>query len=350
MQEVSLHLTTVVHRSLRHLLADDETIKRVPIDKIQNPVYRGYLSDPFVWKENRIYYAFGGAAPNEWCDVLETNGPRAFPVLQSLDLMHWVPQKRALKILDPAYGCNYWAPEIAFIEGTFYMYYSLGFGDKGHHLRVATSLRAQGPYTDSGALLTDPYHCPFAIDPSPFQDDDGSWYLFYARDFIDLNDGSRIGTGIVVDRLITPTKLAGDPAVILRARHDWQRFANDRIIYGAVYDWHTLEGPCVRKRNNRYWCLYSAGRWEDNTYGIDYAFADHVLGPYVTGDNSQGPRVLHTVPGKLIGPGHNSLVWGPDDMTEYIVYHAWDARMSKRQMRISPIEWTSHGPNLLQLP
>lgn len=249
-------------------------------------------------------------------------------------------------MLDPAYGSNYWAPEIARIDGMFYMYYSLGFGDKGHHLRVATSFTAYGPYVDTGVLLTNPFACPFAIDASPFQDADGDWYLFYARDFLDTQDNARVGTGIVVDKLMGPTKLAGEPKVVLRAHHDWQRFMHDRIIYGAVYDWHTLEGPCVRKRNGRYWCLYSAGRWENNTYGIDYASADHVLGPYITGDNAKGPRLLHTVPGVLIGPGHNSVISGPDDTTEYIVYHAWNVEMSKRQMCITRIEWTSKGPKV----
>ena len=111
-----------------------------------------------------------------------------FPVLESPDLLNWVPRGGALKRLDPAYGSEYWAPEIAFIDGNFWMYYSLGFGDKGHHLRVRLSVDVGGPYIDTGTPLTNPFSCPFAIDPSPFQDDDGSWYLFYARDFLDSND------------------------------------------------------------------------------------------------------------------------------------------------------------------
>ncbi|MGA8028121.1 MAG: glycoside hydrolase family 43 protein, partial [Bryobacteraceae bacterium] len=270
--------------------------------EIKNPVYSGYFSDPFAWKQDERYYAFGGGEGEP-----KSTRSGVFPLLESRDLLHWIPMGEALTVLDPAYGTDYWAPEIAFRDGCFWMYYSLGFGDKGHHLRVAASSEAKGRYADTGALLTNPFHCPFAIDPSPFQDDDGSWYLFYASDFLDTCDGARVGTGVVVDRLINPTQLAGEPRVVVRAHQDWQRFTENRIIYGAVYDWHTLEGPCVRKRNGRYWCLYSAGRWENDTYGIDYAVSDHVLGPYVTGDNSSGPRVLRTIPGVLSGPGHNSV-------------------------------------------
>ena len=128
--------------------------------------------------------------------------------------------------------------------------------------------------------VTDPFRPPFAIDASPFQDDDGKWYLFYARDFLDASNGARVGTGVVADRLIDMTRLAGEERVVVRARHDWQRFMSNRIMYGGVYDWHTIEGPCVLKRNGRYYCLFSAGRWENDTYGVDFAVADHVLGPY----------------------------------------------------------------------
>src|SRR3712207_6961952 len=47
----------------------------------------------------------------------------------------------------------------------------------------------------------------------------------------------------------------------------------DRPMYGEIYDWHTLEGPCVRKHENRYYCFYSGGRWETDSYGVDYGVA-----------------------------------------------------------------------------
>lgn len=74
---------------------------------------------------------------------------------------------------------------------------------------------------------------------------------FLSQDFLDTEDGVRAGTALVVDRLLTMTKLSGETKVILRAHHDWQRFLADRPMYGGIYDWHTLEGPCVRKHENR---------------------------------------------------------------------------------------------------
>jgi hypothetical protein len=72
------------------------------------------------------------------------------------------------------------------------------------------------------------------------------------------------------------------------------------------------------------------------------------MGPYSDAGDENGPRVLRTVPGRLIGPGHNTIVRGPDGETDFIVYHAWDQGMTKRQMRVSELEWTGDGPRVMR--
>lgn len=309
-----------------------------------NPVYPEYFADPFVWQHQGTYYAIGTGPAEAAGAVNDLHKQKVFPLLRSPDLNNWEFTGNALKRPDPALGDNFWAPEIAYCDGRFYLYYSVGHEDKHHQLRVAASADPLGPYEDVGAPLVDPKRCAFAIDPSPFQDDDGQWYLFYAQDFLDSDDGVRPGTALVVDRLVTMTQLAGEPTVVLRARHDWQRFLADRPMYGGIYDWHTLEGPCVRKHHNRYYCFYSGGRWETDSYGVDYGVADHVMGPYSDAGNESGPRVLRSLPDKVLGPGHNSFATSPDGSTEYVVYHAWDIGMNARRMCIDRLLWTAAGP------
>lgn len=309
-----------------------------------NPVYPNYFADPFVWQHQGVYYAIGTGPAEAAGQVDEIHQQRVFPLLRSDDLVNWQFAGNALLRPDAALGDNFWAPEIAYQHGTFYLYYSVGHEDKNHQLRVATSSDPLGPYQDVGEPLLDPKTCAFAIDPSPFQDDDGQWYLFYAQDFLDTQDGVRAGTALVVDRLVTMTQLAGEATVVLRARHDWQRFLVDRPMYGGMYDWHTLEGPCVRKWGDRYYCFYSGGRWETENYGVDYGVADQVIGPYSDAGNESGPRVLRSVPGSVLGPGHNSIAVGPDGQAEYVVYHAWNMGMDARRMCIDLLIWTPEGP------
>lgn len=309
-----------------------------------NPVYSDYFADPFVWQHQGVYYAIGTGRTEAIGQVDEIEQRRVFPLLWSNDLVNWQFAGNALQRPEPALGDNFWAPEVAYCDGMFYLYYSVGHEDKNHQLRVAKSSEPLGPYLDTGEPLVEPKNCPFAIDPSPFQDSDGQWYLFYAQDFLDTENGVRAGTALVVDRLITMTKLAGETRVVLRARHDWQRFLADRLMYGKIYDWHTLEGPCVRKHHNRYYCFYSGGRWDSENYGVDYGVADHVMGPYSDVGSESGARVLRTVPDVVLGPGHNSIALSPDGQAEYVVYHAWDAKMESRRMCIDLLIWTPKGP------
>lgn len=298
-----------------------------------NPVTPGYFADPFVLRVGDQYYAYGTGTPSQ-----EGSGPeRKFEVLHSTDLVHWTALGGALDPLPDEGAQDYWAPEVAHANGTFYMYYSAGLGDKGHQVRVALSERPEGPFRDTGSVLTP--EDPFTIDASPFQDDDGQWYLYYARDFL---DGERVGTALVVDRLDSMTRLAGNSRTVLRASRDWQIFKQNREMYGNVYDWYTLEGPFVVKRGGQYYLFYSGGAWEEPNYGVSYAVADHPLGPW-TERASEGPTVLQSIPGTVVGPGHNSVVVGPDGH-DYIVYHAWDPGKTARRMCIDRIEWTPEGP------
>jgi GH43 family beta-xylosidase len=115
-----------------------------------------------------------------------------------------------------------------------------------------------------------------------------------------------------------------------------------RPIYDGIYDWHTLEGPFAVRHEGKYYCFFSGGRWEDESYGVDYAQADSLAGPW-TGSDSELPRVLRSVPGKVTGPGHNSVIKAPGG-AEFLVYHAWDAAMKARQMCLDKLLWTHEGP------
>jgi GH43 family beta-xylosidase len=114
-------------------------------------------------------------------------------------------------------------------------------------------------------------------------------------------------------------------------------------MYGAVYDWYTIEGAAVRFHNDRYYCFFSGGAWEHDNYGISYVVADYVLGPYSL--PSVDPHVLlRSVPEYVIGPGHNSFTKSPTSDQEYIVYHAWDPGMTARRMCIDKLDWVNGKP------
>jgi GH43 family beta-xylosidase len=292
---------------------------------MQNPVYPAYFADPFVLRHNGEYYAYGTAGG-------EGEGVQ---VLYSPDMVHWHPQPACL--MDSQ---HIWAPEVTYRDGVFYMYYSAGGAEgEGHQLRVATSPTPLGPFVPRPNILTPDE--PFSIDASPFQDDDGTWYLFYCKDFL---EGERVGTGIVVDRLVQMDQLAGEARVVVRPHADWQIFQKDRFWYDKQWDaWYTVEGPFAVKRNGKVYLFFSGGAWKEQNYGLSWAVADHPLGPYEL-QTGEAPSLLATVPDKIIGPGHACVATGPDAAKQFIVYHAWDPEHTGRTMRIDPLTWTPAGP------
>ena len=298
----------------------------------RRPVYEGYFADPFVLRVGECYYAYG------------TGGfvdGRAFEVLASEDLRSWRCVGGALEPLDVPGGdrLDYWAPEVAAREGRFYLYFSAGRGDVGHKVRVAVADDPAGPFRDQGLELT-PDEL-FAIDASPFRDDDGSWYLYYACDVL---DGERVGTMLAAARLVEMTKLGEARRPLLRPRDDWQIYQRQRPMYGQVYDWHTLEGPFVVRRQGRYWLFFSTGSWQADGYAMSYAVANAPLGPFTEAGGNR-PSLLASVPGQVRGPGHCSVVVGPDGR-DHLVYHAWNEDATARQMHVEPLRWTPEGPSI----
>lgn len=293
------------------------------------PVYTGNFADPFVLRVGERYYAYGTGL-----DGQQEPGGRVFEVLSSDDLHTWHSHGGALIPLGDEPRA-YWAPEVAEFQSTFYMYYSVGVGDSGHHLRVATSRTPLGPFTDQGVNLTPDE--PFAIDPHPFQDDDGQWYLYYARDDLAAD---RVGTVLAVRRLEAMTRLDGPAVPVLAASGDWQLYQRQRPMYGRVFDWHTLEGAFVVRRQGQYHLFYSGGAWTNETYGVGHAVADHPLGPWR--EPQGGPVVLRSGPGGLRGPGHNSVVQDAHGQ-DYLVFHAWNPQGTQRELHVEPLVWTAAG-------
>jgi len=285
------------------------------------PVWGGYFADPFVLRLSGGGYVAYGTHPG-------SDGDRVFEALVSPDLAGWESAGAVLERLPERFGDDYWAPEVAEADGAFWMYYSVGRGIDGHHLRVARADSATGPFGDVGVDLT-PGEV-FAIDAHPFRDADGRRYLFFARDVL---DHERPGTHLAVAPLdASMTALAGPVVSALAPNADWQLYERDRDIHGRRLDWHTLEGPAVVARDGHYWLTYSGGAWTGPGYAVGVAVAPHPLGPWSHVDQ---PALLRSG-GGLRGPGHNSLTTAPDG-GDIIAFHSWNAEQTARQLHLGAV-------------
>jgi beta-xylosidase len=303
-----------------------------------NPVWPHAFPDPFVLKHEGEYWAY--------CTGFWHDG-RCFGVLHSRDLVHWEPRAGAMAPLPPPLDTAtcYWAPEVARHAGRFYLYYSVG-NEETMEIRVAVADHPAGPFVDAGRRLTAE---PFAIDAHVFAAADGSRWLFYATDFLER---SHVGTGTVRDRLLDPFTLAGAPRPVTLPRYDWHVYDPRRPEKGNVR-WHTVEGSFVLERKGVLYQMFSAGNWQNPTYGVSYATSRDIAGLDEWEQAADGDRVLpilRTVrgpEGDVVGPGHNSVVRGPDGRQLFCVYHRWSDSAGARVMAIDRLDWAGERMILL---
>lgn len=297
---------------------------RAEVLEYENPVWDGYLADPFAFKSGDTWYAIGTG---------ETEDGKQFPILKSENFTDWELVGGALEKIE---GIDeYWAPEIAEKDGKFYLYWA---GNR--KMRVAVGDSPTGPFKDTGKLMFP--DLDFSIDGHAFKDpQSGQWYFFFAKDYFDLRPGTALAVVKLGDDMMTPE---GEQKTVMRAFADWQIYERDRELYGKKWKaWHTVEGPAVVFRDGLYYLFYSGGNWQTPGYGVGCANSATVDGLYVDELSRDKAGVIHTIPGELIGPGHNSVVLGPDGETWFNVYHSWNEAQTKRQMCMDPLVWVKNG-------
>ncbi len=143
-----------------------------------NPVQRGFFPDPSCIRVGSDYYMVNSSFHTFPC----------IPVSHSTDLVHWriighaITRPEWSEISDKDGGRGYWAPDISYSDGRFYITATLRCNDEEREKRiqmVTSSVRPEGPYGKPSWIHED------GIDPSIFHDDDGRKYML-------INRGARI--------------------------------------------------------------------------------------------------------------------------------------------------------------
>ncbi len=146
-------------------------------DMYHNPIRRGMYPDPSIVRVGEDYYMVNSSFIFFPC----------IPISHSRDLLHWEIIGHAITNPDWAGldglegGRGYWAPDISYDNGTFYITATLRLNDGGPVYRrqmVVTASRPEGPYGKPVFLEED------GIDPSIFHED--------GRHYMLLNRGARI--------------------------------------------------------------------------------------------------------------------------------------------------------------
>lgn len=143
----------------------------------KNPIRQGFFPDPSIVRVEDDYYMANSSFIFFPC----------IPISHSKDLVNWKIIGYAITNPDWAYfdelegGRGYWAPDISYDNGTFYVTATYRLNDDGMPYRkqiVVSSTNPAGPYSEPVFIDED------GIDPSIFHED-GKHYML-------LNRGARI--------------------------------------------------------------------------------------------------------------------------------------------------------------
>ena len=243
------------------------------------------LGDPYIMKYRGYYYLYVSA------------GDRNIYCWRTKDLMEW--SEAYICCTDETTAVAY-APEVIYWNGRFYMCTSPRGG--GHYLLTSDS--PTGPFThQTGNLGRD-------IDGSMFVNDDGKWYFYHA------NNGGIRGC-------LMPTHLT---------------FGDD-VDLGCRISGQWTEGPCVFKRNNIFYLIYTGNHVWTNGYRIDYAMSSSGPLSGFRPQSEQNPILVDTETPTHKALGHGTAFVGPDLDTYFFCYHNLQDNKARRLLNFERIAW-----------
>jgi beta-xylosidase len=282
-----------------------------------------FQADPTIFYHDGYYYLYG------------TNGDGdkqlGFKVYKSQDLKHWqgpIGAKAGFALIkEDVFGSkSFWAPQVWFEQGKFYMAYTAD-----EKIAIAVSDSPIGPFKqDIPRTLIEGGK---QIDPYVFRDKDGKKYLFHVR----LKEGNRIFvaelkrdySGIKEETL----------RECLHAGLPWENTAGS--------GWPVSEGPTVLRHGNHYYMFYSANDFRNKDYAVGVAVSDNVYGPWEKIGTS--PLLSQNNSG-FAGTGHGDLFQKGKQWYYVCHTHFSDQQVAPRRTAIVPVDFSSAKSTGIVIP
>ncbi|HEY7088476.1 MAG TPA: glycoside hydrolase family 43 protein [Tepidisphaeraceae bacterium] len=273
----------------------------------RSPSGRRYLSQPLVtsiYTADPSAHVFGGriyvyvshdiseGPPLEDVEPFKGSSGNGFKmrdyVVLSMDHVggEVTVHSNALDIKDVRWAARQmWAPDAAYKDGTYFLYFPAKARDGAFRIGVATSKNPAGPF----AARPEPIKGSYSIDPAVFTDDDGQSYMYFGG----LSGGQlQMNTNGVYDPAApkSENQPKDQPALmpkVAKMRPDMLEFAEtprDAVIVdesgkpllGGDGARRFFEASWMHKYKGKYYFSYSTG----GTHFIAYAVGDSPYGPF----------------------------------------------------------------------
>ena len=198
-----------------------------------------------------------------------------------------------------------WAPDAAYKDGTYFLYFPAKDRQGAFRIGVATSKSPTGPFTAE----PQPIKGSFSIDPAVFTDTDGKSYMYFGGIWggqLQRNTTGRYDPNGSKTDLNAPGKPALSPKIAMMSA-DMKQFAHPprdvRIVdeagkplLGGDTDRRFFEAAWMHKYKGRYYFSWSTG----DTHYLAYGIGTSPYGPF-----TYKGRILEPVVGWTT---HHSIV------------------------------------------
>ena len=233
--------------------------------------------------------------------------------------------------------CEWWAPELHMIDGTWYIYTTADNGSNDNHrLQVLQASAPLGPYTYKGQLTTPGDH--WSIDPSPLQLPDGRLYLAWSGWPGDTNGVQNI----YLARLANPWTITGPRTMLSTPAYPWE-------LSSGTVPVKVNESPEPLVHGGRVFITYSAsGCWTpDYALGLLSASARADLMNASSWQKSAVPVFHSNSSAGIYGAASNGFFTSPDGRQTWMVFHAVNDAAGncglERAVYAQPVTWGSDG-------
>ena len=298
---------------------EEETTVNEIYMTVQNPIHDGG-GDPWVVKHEGIYY---------YC----YSTGRGVSVAKANSLSELKPKGTTVYTAPSGtmYSEEYWAPELHYINGEWYIYVAADDGNNENHRMYVLKGTSQNPRDrfEMVGQITDPSD-KWAIDGTVLQLN-GELYFIWSGWEGNVN----VAQHIYIAHMSDPCTIDSERVMISTPQYTWEKNGNPLIN----------EGPAVLQHEGKTFVVYSAsGSWTDfYCLGLLTLTGDDPLNPNHW-DKENRP-VFQRRAGTCYGPGHCSFTTASDGSV-WMVYHAnlvsgtgWNGR----SVWIAPVTFDEDG-------
>jgi len=298
----------------------------------KNPLLNS-APDPWVAQRGDFYY------------FLQTHGNR-IEIRKTAKVTELATATSTEVFRAPGAGRNsrdVWAPEMFYIQGKWYIYYTASDGQDVNHRMFVLENANDDPTTknwvDKGQLITRPENL-WAIDGSILEYKNELYFIFSGR------PGAASGNltqNIYISKMSNPYTLTGETVMISTPEHNWEKRG-----FGVN------EGPEILKNAaDDVFLIYSASYCGTDDYALGMLSLTKDADPLVSASWVKKENAVFSKVPTAYGAGHNGFFKSKDGKEDWIIYHA-NAEShpnnsgcgNSRSTRIQKFTWNDDGtPN-----